>query len=153
MPGSYDFIKSVLDASTHSIVVMNRSGAVVFSNTQWNEFVRQEGFSSSYDWCKANYIEVCDVAAENGDDDAARALEGIRKVSRGEQASYYLEYPCHSQESQRWFMMRVSPFTLVDMQYLVISHQDITRRKTAEEEADRMETLNTLGRLLNNGRI
>jgi diguanylate cyclase (GGDEF)-like protein len=144
VPNRYDFIKSVLDVSTDSIVVLEASGEVIFANTQWNEFGCENGFLSAYDWGAANYLAVCDVAAESGDADAARAAEGIRKVSRAEQDSYYLEYPCHSPVGQRWFMMKVSQFVLTDTQYLVITHQDITQRKNAEEEIDKLERLDDL---------
>ena len=144
MPDRYDFIKSVLDVSTDSIVVLEASGDVVFANTHWNEFGRENGFLSAYDWGGANYLAVCDVAAESGDADAARAAEGIRKVSRAEQDSYYLEYPCHSPVGQRWFMMKVSQFVLSDTQYLVVIHQDITQRKNAEEEVAKLARLDDL---------
>jgi len=144
VPDRYDFIKSVLDVSTDSIVVLEASGDVVFANTHWNEFGRENGFLSAYDWGGANYLAVCDVAAESGDADAARAAEGIRKVSRAEQDSYYLEYPCHSPVGQRWFMMKVSQFVLSDTQYLVVTHQDITQRKNAEEEVAKLARLDDL---------
>ena len=144
MPDRYDFIKSVLDVSTDSIVVLEASGDVVFANTHWNEFGRENGFLSAYDWGGANYLAVCDVAAESGDADAARAAEGIRKVSRAEQDSYYLEYPCHSPVGQRWFMMKVSQFVLSDTQYLVVTHQDITQRKNAEEDVAKLARLDDL---------
>ena len=144
MPDSYDFIKSVLDVSTDSIVVIEASGEVVFANTHWNEFGRANGFLSSFDWGGANYLAVCDVAAESGDADAARAAEGIRKVSRAEQDCYYLEYPCHSSVGQRWFMMKVSQFVLTDTQYLVITHNDITQRKNAEEDVAKLTRLDDL---------
>ena len=35
------------------------------------------------------------------------AAEGIRRVLCGEQEHFSLEYPCHSPDIQRWFMMRL----------------------------------------------
>lgn len=67
---SYDFVKSVLDASTDSIVVLEAGGEVVFANHHWKSFGRNNGFLSSYDWDGTNYLEICDVAAAKGDGDA-----------------------------------------------------------------------------------
>jgi hypothetical protein len=47
---SYDFVKSVLDASTDSIVVLEAGGEVVFANHHWKSFGLNNGFLSSYDW-------------------------------------------------------------------------------------------------------
>ncbi|MFQ3255856.1 MAG: diguanylate cyclase (GGDEF)-like protein [Porticoccaceae bacterium] len=141
---SYDFVKSVLDASTDSIVVLEAGGEVVFANHHWKSFGRNNGFLSSYDWDGTNYLEICDVAAAKGDGDARHAAEGIRRVSRAEQDTYTLEYPCHSSTERRWFIMKVGQFVLSDMQYLVVSHQDITQRKLAEEKVAKLARLDDL---------
>jgi diguanylate cyclase (GGDEF)-like protein len=132
---SYDFIKSVLDASTDSIMVLDTSGEIVFANHNWELCGRNNRFFSASDSDVTNYFKACDAAAENGDADARSVAEGIRKVSRVEQDTYYLEYPCHAELDQRWYMMRVTQFILANKQYLVVSDQDITQRKIAEEAA------------------
>ena len=135
MLDSYDFIKSVLDASTDSIMVLDTSGEIVFANHNWELCGRNSKFFSASDSKVTNYFQACDAAAENGDADARSVAEGIRKVSRVEQDTYYLEYPCHAELDQRWYMMRVTQFILANKQYLVVSDQDITQRKIAEEAA------------------
>ena len=57
----------------------------------------------------------------------------IRDLIGSQRNHFYLEYPCDSPEQSRWFMMRVTRFSLCDVSYFVISHQDITERKQAEE--------------------
>lgn len=58
-------------------------------------------------------------------------LSGIEAVLAGKQEAFSAEYPCHSSDEQRWFLFRVSP--LVESQGVVLSHQDISDRKRAEE--------------------
>jgi len=48
--------------------------------------------------------------------------------------SFYLEYPCHSPDTQRWFMMRVAPVPGLDAEYFSIAHINITERKLLELE-------------------
>jgi diguanylate cyclase (GGDEF)-like protein len=91
-----------------------------------------------------NYLKICDVAAAKGDGDAMHTAEGIRSVSRAEQDTYTLEYPCHSPTERRWFIMKVSQFVLSDIQYLVVSYQDITERKLAEEKVAKLARLDDL---------
>ena len=69
-----------------------------------------------------------------GDAIALEGSKGIRSVISGENKIFYLEYPCHSPDEERWFMMRTTPFELNHHDYYVISHQNITERKLAENE-------------------
>ena len=69
-----------------------------------------------------------------GDDFGIQAAKGIRSVISKETEDFYFEYPCNSPDEKRWFMMRVTPFTLENIDYFVISHQNITERKLAEEK-------------------
>ncbi|MDP3590031.1 MAG: PAS domain S-box protein, partial [Methylobacter sp.] len=59
---------------------------------------------------------------------------GIEAVLAGEQETFYLEYPCHSPNQQRWFYMKVSPLQ-GSRRGVVVSHKNITERKKAEEVA------------------
>jgi hypothetical protein len=77
----------------------------------------------------ANYFDVCKAAGT--DPNARAALKGIREVMQGRRSFFYHEYPCHSPDQQRWFALRASP--LVDYpQFVVVSHENITERISAE---------------------
>ena len=131
---SYDFLKSVLDTLTDHVVVIDRKGYIVFVNRQWKVFAEQNDCTVTRHWEGVNYLSVCDASARDGDDFGRKAVAGIRRVISGGQAAFYLEYPCHSDDEKRWFMMRVKPLTGGASSYFVISHQNITERKTAEEK-------------------
>jgi PAS domain S-box-containing protein len=59
---------------------------------------------------------------------------GIRAVMHGRQVEFVLEYPCHSPEERRWFVMRVTRFPGEGPVRVVIAHENITARKKVEEE-------------------
>jgi len=134
MRDSYEFLKRIMDSITEHIVVIDENGAIQFINKAWDLFSQQNAYPG-VDWRNVNYLEVCDHSASMGDELGAQAAEGIRQVMRGELEVFYLEYPCHSPEEQRWFMMRVTPLLWAGESFFVISHQNITERKRAEEEA------------------
>ncbi|CAG1772486.1 partial Oxygen sensor histidine kinase NreB, partial [uncultured bacterium] len=73
--------------------------------------------------------------------------EGIVGVIEGRTPRFYLEYPCHSPTTQRWFSMHVSPLHRADMDGVVIAHENITDRKLSEiraqELADDMRRLSS----------
>jgi PAS domain S-box-containing protein len=57
---------------------------------------------------------------------------GIRAVMAGQQAEFHLEYPCHSSQERRWFVVRVTRFAGDRPVRVVVAHENITERKLAE---------------------
>ncbi|MBN2654246.1 MAG: diguanylate cyclase, partial [Nitrospirae bacterium] len=141
--------KMVLDSVTEHIVVIDRSGAIRFVNRGWIKFGNENSSSVSDDWIGINYIDVCDRSAAMGEELGKKAAEGIRKVISNELPLFYFEYPCNSPEEKRWFMMRITPFRVNSEHYYVISHQNITERKLAEEAVANMARIDGLTNIPN----
>ncbi|MGD9033796.1 MAG: sigma 54-interacting transcriptional regulator, partial [Desulfobacteraceae bacterium] len=78
-----------------------------------------------------NYLGVCRKAAAE-DEHAVEALEGIQSVMNGSLLNFRLEYPCHSPNLKRWFMMFVTSLGPMG-NGAVVSHYNITERRLAEE--------------------
>lgn len=131
---SYNFLKLVLDTITEHIVVIDSEGDIVFVNKSWSIFGHDNDCSIDESWNGVNYLKECTKAANMGDDYGAEAANGIRSVLAGDKEKFYFEYPCHSTKEKRWFMMRVTPFTMQGTKCFVISHQNITERKLIEEK-------------------
>ena len=122
---------ALLDSLEDQISVIDRDGVIHYTNLAWDLFAEQNGMPKGYDWIGVNYTEVCDRADEPL---AQSAVEGIRRVLRRIQDKFCLEYPCHSPDTQRWFMMRVAPVVGIDAEFYAIAHTNITERKLLELE-------------------
>lgn len=146
---SYKFLKAVLDTITEHIVVIDSEGSILFVNNSWNEFGQKNACVIDEEWIGINYLTECDHASDMGDDFGTQAAIGIRSVINAEEDKFYFEYPCHSQNDKRWFMMRVTPFSLKDENCFVISHQNITERKLAEEEVYKLSRIDGLTDIAN----
>ena len=59
--------------------------------------------------------------------------ENLQAVLDGEEKSFAFEYPCHSPQEERWFLLQVSAMRGADGG-AVISHIDISDRKKAEHD-------------------
>ncbi len=149
MEASYDFLRQVLDAITDHIVVIDAAGDIQYANQSWSAFSHDNAATVTSTWRGVNYLAECDKAAVMGDSFGAEAGAGIRSVIEQHTDAFYFEYPCHSPEQKRWFMMRVSPFFLQDKGYFVIAHQDITERKLAEEMAISLARIDGLTQIPN----
>ncbi|GAB2688536.1 sensor domain-containing diguanylate cyclase [Aliiglaciecola aliphaticivorans] len=149
MEDSFEFLSLVLDSITEHIVVIDSTGDIKYVNRSWSNFGNNNDCSVGDDWHGVNYLEVCDKAAAIGDDFGANAGEGIRSVIEQRSSVFYLEYPCHSPDEARWFMMRISPFRLSESNYFVITHQNITERKLAEEKVLKLSRIDELTGIAN----
>jgi diguanylate cyclase (GGDEF)-like protein/PAS domain S-box-containing protein len=144
MKNSYEFLSLVLDSITEHIAVIDDQGEIQYVNNSWSIFGSNNECAISYDWSGVNYIEECDRASLRGDEYGTKAGSGIRSVIDQNVSNFYFEYPCHSLNEKRWFMMRITPFQVDEKKYFVISHQDVTERKLAENEVKNLASLDGL---------
>lgn len=149
MQNSYDFLSLILDSITEHIAVIDELGEIQFVNNSWSTFGNNNKCCISHDWSGVNYLEECDKAKVMGDEFGITAGKGIRSVIDKSVAFFYFEYPCHSLDEKRWFMMGINPFQLGEKNYFVISHLDVTERKLAEEEVKNLARLDGLTNISN----
>ncbi len=125
--------RHTLDTLPINIAVLDAEGTILFTNRSWREF-GGAGPTEKRDMVGVNYFDQTDTES---DEFAGEALDGIRTVIDGEQDLFTLEYPCHSPEEKRWFLMRATSLAEGDQGRVVVAHIDITDRKLAELRADR----------------
>jgi len=144
MENSQEALGLILDSITDHIVVINETGDIQYTNKSWSMFGANNACTISADWVGVNYLDECDRASLLGDEFGVKAGVGIRSVISKQESIFYFEYPCHSPDEQRWFMMRVTPLEIAQNDYFVISHQNITERRLAEDEVRKLAGLDGL---------
>jgi len=140
---SKDFLIQLVDSITEHIAVINKKGEIVYVNKSWIEYGKNNA-SKNIDWIGINYLKECDKAAAMGDDFGIKAGKAIRCVVEKKCAKFEMEYPCHSPNEKRWFLMSVASFSIKGEDYFVVSHRDITKRKLAEEEVRKLARIDGL---------
>lgn len=125
--------RAILSSLTNNIAVLDRAGTIIVVNDAWKRFAAENGAPELAEKSIGmNYLEVCRQASNTEYDAATRALTGITEVLEGRRNLFTLEYPCHSPNEQRWFLLYATP--LVRGQGgAVVSHINITERKQTEE--------------------
>jgi two-component system CheB/CheR fusion protein len=95
--------QSVIDGLVQHVAVLDEHGVITNVNRAWNDFARRNGDPHlRRTSVGSNYL---DVTESSEDPTAAEALLGLRAVLAGERASFRLEYPCHSPNQRRFFVM------------------------------------------------
>jgi len=133
---SEEFNRGVLHSLSSHIAVIDEAGTIVAVNEAWNDFSLKNGETAlQRTGVGSNYFEVCNNSVDAGDGIAAKALQGIKEVMDQRKILFYLEYPCHSPNEQRWFALRVMKFEN-DLPMVVLAHEDITELKRVQLERD-----------------
>ena len=131
--------EKVLDALATHIAVLDSQGLIIAVNRAWTRFANVNGGEGQGYGAGENYLDVMRGSAERGDRSAAQALDGLNTVLAGQSPQFELEYPCHSPNEERWFLMQVSP--LPENGGCVVSHVNITKRKKAEQAHSRLAAI------------
>ncbi|MDR3418450.1 MAG: diguanylate cyclase [Nevskia sp.] len=132
------FANEVLNSLTAHIAVLDVGGRIVSVNEAWRRFARENNGECETFYVGANYLAVCREAIRRGGDGAlVEMLDSIRAVLRGDRDHFEIEYPCNSPTEERWFIVRVTRCRREATASIIVSHEDITARKRAEEDLRR----------------
>ncbi len=124
--------QEVLDALSSYIAILDEKSNIIAVNKAWRFFCEERGIKNSNAGIGKNYLSVCGelFIPETFQSDETTAL--IRKILANELTEGYVEYSCCSSTEKRWYQVKFARFSLGQNSIIVI-HQDITRRKLAEE--------------------
>jgi PAS domain S-box-containing protein len=126
------FARSTLDALSAHIAIVDDSGLILAVNKTWRKFADDNPPVSGNVCEGANYLDICDRSASEAPE-AAEVASAIRSVLRGTSDSFQIEYACHSESEQRWFVARVTRFHDSNVPRVVIAHENVTERKMMEK--------------------
>lgn len=126
---SEEFNREVLNSLDFNVAVLAQDGRIIAVNREWERFARENDGAPERTGVGVNYLEVSKA-------EAPEAYIGLQTVLNGELEHFELEYPCHSPQEQRWFIMRVVQFGK-GRGGLIVAHLNITARKRLEEELEK----------------
>ena len=132
------FAYAALDGLSEHVAVLDARGVIIAVNRAWREFADANSPAPAGLCEGANYFAVCASATGEGAEYAARFAAGLRAAIAGELNEFTLEYPCHSPTEKRWFIARAKRFEFEGEARAVVTHANITARKEAEEERERL---------------
>jgi len=137
----YDgLFQTMLNSLTATIAVLDETGTIIAINKAWERFACENGDPGLvHTGVGISYLAVCQSAAARASDKAQQALAGISAVLAGTLDQFMLDYPCHSPATERWFVLRATPLD-GEHRGVIVSHEDITARKHAEQSLQQQMT-------------
>ncbi len=127
------FLKFALDSLQTQVIILDENGVIIHFNEAFKKFGKDYRDRAS-SWAGVNYLETVDAEAADGSSPAAKAAAGIRDVMRGNKEIFSMEYPFNTSSENIWFLMTVTRFKENIPPRFVIGFENITERKTAEDE-------------------
>ena len=131
------FCSAVLDALMSNIAVVDPEGTITYVNESWVQFARENGDPNLLSTGMGiNYLSVCHNAVRDNPflKDMVQSIEDVlaARIPR-----FFCEYPCHSPDKKRWFLLGVRHLE-IEPGGAVFFHLDITEKKLAEETAQQL---------------
>lgn len=132
MQEAQQFARATIDALSSHVAVLDAAGTILTVNKAWREFATNNGGSGEAVSEGANYLKVCDKAAECGDALAGTVGSLLRAVAANQRGGISTEYPCHGPKTLHWFSLNITRFGGHGPVRVVVAHEEITTRKLAE---------------------
>lgn len=133
------FDRTILNSLSAHIAILDFKGVILETNRAWNEFGIQNDLQYQPDSRQINYLDVCKAADDEFSEISHKAARGIKAVIEGKFSEFTMDYPCHSPLEKRWFYMRATRILGFDPYRVVVSHENITALKLAEETIKKRE--------------
>lgn len=134
------YARTILNSLSAHIAIIDENGMILETNRAWRDFARCNQISMRPDTLNVSYLDICDAATGDSSDKSGQVVaEGIRSVIRGDIEEFVIDYPCHAPSQQRWFYMRATRAVEEESLRIVISHENITALKIAEERLRQSE--------------
>ncbi|MCX7279392.1 MAG: EAL domain-containing protein [Burkholderiales bacterium] len=118
---------SVLDSLYSQIAIIDGTGQIHYVNRAWRDF-GHHGLPPDHPWPGSNYLDMCHLHVGHNEAPSGPVRPQIQAVLDGEAEAFDYEYPCHTAQEKRWFMVRISAMS-DHPGHFVVSHQNTTRRK------------------------
>lgn len=131
-----DFTAAVINSLDSHICVLDEYGIILMVNKAWKHFAAENSPSpTDYLGVGVNYLSTCENVQGEDAEVTSRFSNGINAILKGERESFTLEYPCHSPDEERWFIVTATKL-ISDNSYgqVVVAHQNITKRMQLEKE-------------------
>ena len=131
--------KTVINSLSANIAIIDEKGVILETNQAWRNYATLNQMEGANDSIGVNYLELCDATIGKEAKDARNVAAGIRSVIKGEIKEFMYDYPCHGPDGMHFYYVRAIRVAEQEPIRVVVSHEDITALKLAEETVRKRE--------------
>ena len=123
----------VFDSLSAHLAILDENGTILLTNRAWDESVRKRGNPCGCNVPGENYLRVCEKMVGHDRQKTLEIIEGIQGVINGSIDEFCREYQLHTPGERIWYYIRALRLKGKGPLKLLVSHEDITGLKLAEE--------------------
>ncbi|MDJ1431063.1 ATP-binding protein [Halostagnicola sp. A-GB9-2] len=127
-------VTSAVDTLPMNFAILDEEGTILHTNRTWREFGEANDIELRPSTIGLNYLEV---TAQSESETARAVVAGLSELLEGDREIFEFEYPCHSPDTKRWFLMRAASFAHGEREYVAVAHFDITERREYQQQLER----------------
>lgn len=114
----------LLENLATAIVLLDRSGRIVWTNPVWNKTANHLGLKQT--WVGVSYIDILLHDATQHSSPATDLVTGLRAVLEGHQRAFQYDYSWNTSEGTSWYTETVNS-TEDERGHVVVSRLDVTK--------------------------
>lgn len=128
------FARATLDALPSRLCVLDEQGRIISANRAWQEFTAEPAHASHQRQRNSTDSQTPVAVMPCCSDAAAHLIDrAIKDLLAGKRQRFSLEYECPAHTPFRWFETHITRLPGDGPVRLVMTHDEITERKNAEE--------------------
>ena len=131
--------QTVLNSLSANIAILDEFGVILETNQAWRSYAAKNQMKGPNDSIGINYLAICDAATGDEAENAHKVAAGIRALIKNEIKEFLLDYPCDSPDGEQWYYIRAIRVSYKGPILIVVSHENITDLKLAEESLKKRE--------------
>jgi diguanylate cyclase (GGDEF)-like protein len=97
---------ALIDALPSEVALIDSAGSVVRTNLAWQ---RAERDATDIEY-RDNYLDLCDITAARGSDEAVQAARGVRQVLAAEMNTFVMLFSRPGRDIHHWYQLSVTAF-------------------------------------------
>lgn len=136
------FLKRILTGCATYVAAFDDAGVLLCVSESWKDFGQQNGYTSDSAYGLYD-LETCRQTSGGPIVKEMSLRDSLQRIRNGRQTHVQEEFVCKSLSSPHWFMTKVTRIQ-TDGCWILVTLEDVTRRRRAEEEFS-----NLGGRLIN----
>ena len=127
------FLERVVVACAANVAVFDEAGALLYVSAAWRKFARRNGFTNAREGYGLFRLQPCKkTSGRQGTLNSFR--DSVHKIIKNKQIEFQEEYILKLLPTPRWFVARSASVEVPSGFRILITLEDVTRRRQAEEE-------------------
>jgi PAS domain S-box-containing protein len=141
------FHRATLDSIQTRLAVMDGNGCIVATNAAWRQFAEAGGAAWHTAGDQDSYLAACARVTGPAAEPARAVATAMQEIAVGQRSSFEVEYQMPLPDGERSYLCRVARVGDDLPIRMVVTHDDVTVVRQAEQQARRTQRLEAIGTL------